>query len=157
MFLIFQWWIVMKSIFTYTMSCFKLPLSLCNELQSLMAKFWWGYDLDKKSIHWIAWDKLSKPKALGGLGLRNLTSFNLAFVSKQCWRIWVVIVWWQRFCKISTFLVVICSMHPHLAFILFFGEASCWGKSYARLVWSGELGMVSLCTSMGIVGCLILL
>ena len=27
---------------TYTMSCFKLPNSLCKDLNSMMSNFWWG-------------------------------------------------------------------------------------------------------------------
>ena len=27
---------------TYTMSCFKLPDSLCHELNSMVCQFWWG-------------------------------------------------------------------------------------------------------------------
>lgn len=33
---------VALSIPTYAMSCFKLPLGLCRELERLMARFWWG-------------------------------------------------------------------------------------------------------------------
>ena len=34
--------VVAQAIPTYTMSCFKLPDSLCNELTSLIRNFWWG-------------------------------------------------------------------------------------------------------------------
>ena len=27
---------------TYTMSCFKLPDTLCDELTAMIRKFWWG-------------------------------------------------------------------------------------------------------------------
>ena len=32
---------------TYTMSCFKLPDSLCKELSSIISKFWWGQKFDE--------------------------------------------------------------------------------------------------------------
>lgn len=35
---------------TYSMNYIKFPFGLCNELQSLMTKFWWGYKLEKKAI-----------------------------------------------------------------------------------------------------------
>ena len=34
--------VVIQAISTYTMSCFKLPVTLCNEIESLIKKFWWG-------------------------------------------------------------------------------------------------------------------
>ena len=33
---------VAQSIPTYTMSIFQLPLKLCDELDAMCAKFWWG-------------------------------------------------------------------------------------------------------------------
>ena len=33
---------VIQAIPTYTMGCFKSPVSLCNEIESLIKKFWWG-------------------------------------------------------------------------------------------------------------------
>ena len=31
-----------QAILTYTMSCFKLPDTLCEELTSMIRNFWWG-------------------------------------------------------------------------------------------------------------------
>ena len=33
---------VIQAILTHTMSCFKLPLGLCHEIEGLIRKFWWG-------------------------------------------------------------------------------------------------------------------
>jgi hypothetical protein len=33
---------VLQSIPTYTMSCFKIPTSLCSEIHQMMSNFWWG-------------------------------------------------------------------------------------------------------------------
>ena len=32
----------LQAISTYSMNYFKLPLGLCNDLESLIRKFWWG-------------------------------------------------------------------------------------------------------------------
>ena len=39
---------------TYSMPCFKIPLTLCKELEMLMARFWWGDQTDAKSICWVS-------------------------------------------------------------------------------------------------------
>ena len=33
---------VIQAIPTYTMGCFKIPLGLCNEIEAMIKKFWWG-------------------------------------------------------------------------------------------------------------------
>ena len=45
---------IIQVIPTYTMSCFKLPKSLVQEIESLIRKFWWGYRGEQRKIHWIS-------------------------------------------------------------------------------------------------------
>ena len=33
---------IVQAILTYTMSCFKLPLGLYGDIESIIRKFWWG-------------------------------------------------------------------------------------------------------------------
>lgn len=53
---------------TYLLSVFKVPSSLCDELHSLIVKFWWGGSDNEKKIDWVRWEKLCKPKVEGGHG-----------------------------------------------------------------------------------------
>ena len=41
---------------TYTMSCFKLPDSLCHELNSMVCQFWWGQKEKERKMAWISWE-----------------------------------------------------------------------------------------------------
>lgn len=56
------------------MSVFKLPVVLYDEMESTMARFWLGGDLDNNKIHWSSWDTLCRPKAEGGLNFCDLVA-----------------------------------------------------------------------------------
>ena len=43
---------VAQLILTYTMGEFQLLVKLCNELNALCTRFWWGQVGDEKKIHW---------------------------------------------------------------------------------------------------------
>ncbi|CAL9225131.1 unnamed protein product, partial [Arabidopsis halleri] len=58
---------VLSAMPSYAMSCFKLPASLCKQIQSVLTRFWWDAKPDKRKMAWVAWDKLTLPKNAGGL------------------------------------------------------------------------------------------
>ncbi|OMO99000.1 reverse transcriptase [Corchorus capsularis] len=68
---------VLQSIPTYAMQVFSFPQTLCNEIDGMIARFWWKQQIDKRPIYWVAWSKLCRAKDFGGLGFRNMewTSF----------------------------------------------------------------------------------
>ena len=66
---------VAQAIPTYTMSCFKIPDSLCDELTSMIRQFWVGQRGEEKK-------KLCEPKECGGMTFKELKYFNLALLAK---------------------------------------------------------------------------
>ena len=42
---------VAQAILTYSMSLFKLPKSICDIINSLLAKYWWRQSQDERKIH----------------------------------------------------------------------------------------------------------
>ena len=42
--------VVIQSISAYSMSVFRLPTSLCKDIEAMIRKFWWGQE-EKKKIH----------------------------------------------------------------------------------------------------------
>jgi hypothetical protein len=46
--------VVIQAIPTYTMSVFLLPKTLCNDINSMMSRFWWGHKENDKKMAWMS-------------------------------------------------------------------------------------------------------
>ena len=77
------------------MGCFKLPISLCKEIETLIKKIWWGQRGDHRKIYWIKWEEMKKSKMVSVMGFRDLAMFNDSLLAKQAW--------WLLHNKISLF------------------------------------------------------
>jgi TPR repeat protein len=42
---------VPQAIPTYAMNCFRLPKSWCDEVNSLITRYWWGQQKNERKLH----------------------------------------------------------------------------------------------------------
>ena len=78
---------VLNSIPIYFLSFFRIPKKVEEKLVSLQRKFLWGEGPDKNKIAWIKWNIVCLPKEKGGLGLKDINTFNLALLGKWRWNL----------------------------------------------------------------------
>ena len=78
---------VLSALPNHNMFCFKISISLCKRIQSILTRFWWDSSPDQSKIAWVAWSKLATPKFMGGLGFKDIESSNDALLGKLAWRI----------------------------------------------------------------------
>lgn len=55
---------------TYVMGVFKLPMSVCDDLNQMVRNYFWRSSKGKRKTHWKAWETLILPKQMGGRGFR---------------------------------------------------------------------------------------
>ena len=76
---------ILTSIPIYFFSFFRVPKKVEDRLVSLQRRFLWGGANDQNKIAWIKWDTVCLPKERGGLGIKDITTFNLALLGKWKW------------------------------------------------------------------------
>lgn len=73
--------ILLRKVLHY-LSIFRVPATITNKLDSLMATFFLKGRYGK-GIHWKRWGILQRPRNLGGLGVRNSSILNTALLMKK--------------------------------------------------------------------------
>ncbi|KAK7842632.1 putative ribonuclease h protein, partial [Quercus suber] len=55
----------------YTFSCFKVPETIYNKMDSIVRAFWWGHEPRERKIHLLNWDKFFYPKVAFVLAVKE--------------------------------------------------------------------------------------
>ncbi|XP_016168299.1 uncharacterized protein LOC107610812 [Arachis ipaensis] len=102
----------------YTLSCFKLPETLIEDVQRAILQFWWGKKRSERRMQWIGWRITCRSKSQRGLNFKDLKAFNLAMLAKQGWRLLtktnflIFRVYRSKYFKDSNFLRVEVGINP---------------------------------------------
>jgi len=74
----------LSSIPAYYMQINWLPQSICDSIDQTTRNFVWRGPNDK-GIHLVGWNKIARPKHLGGLGIRSARDANTCLLGKLVW------------------------------------------------------------------------
>ena len=64
--------------------------------------FLWTGNKDQKVLPWVKWDKIARPKYLGGWGLKGTALFAKDLEAKEVWRLITMKSLWTEAVYIST-------------------------------------------------------
>ena len=85
---------------SYIMQCAKLPRRILDGLDQVNRNFLCGTTKTAKRIHWVGWQKVTRTKEEGGLGLQATKGRNTALLAKLNWRshtereaLWAQVLW----------------------------------------------------------------
>lgn len=78
---------VLSSLHVYWLSIFILPESITLEIEKLLRGFLWCIGEMKKGKAKVAWHDLCLPKSEGGLGIKSLSTWNVALMTTHLWSI----------------------------------------------------------------------
>jgi ribonuclease HI len=73
---------VLEAIPIYPMMTNIIPKACIDEIHRIQRKFIWGDTDQARRYHAVGWDMVSRPKQIGGLGLRRLNIMNTACILK---------------------------------------------------------------------------
>ncbi|GAV77912.1 zf-RVT domain-containing protein, partial [Cephalotus follicularis] len=85
---------ILASMQVYWCSMFLLPVSIVKECERVLRKFLWGSHGRGK----VKWSSVCKPLMEGGLGIKDLKTWNKALLLKQVWNVLKEQSLWARWC-----------------------------------------------------------
>ncbi|OVA11456.1 Ribonuclease H domain [Macleaya cordata] len=89
---------VLSSMAIYLIAAVTVPKSVLQNINRLLANFFWGSHEGKPKRSWVSWDAICRPVEEGGLGIRNIEDVVNSFRLKNLWNgvvsksIWAVFI-----------------------------------------------------------------
>lgn len=73
---------------SHVMKAFLLPKCILNKIDTKMREFFFlGHTINARKVHIIKWDKITKPKSMGGLRIRRVEHQNKVHLMNLFWRL----------------------------------------------------------------------
>ncbi|OIT30140.1 putative ribonuclease h protein, partial [Nicotiana attenuata] len=76
----------LSSIPSHVMQFIAIPTKITNQINRIQRNFLWGTTQEKKKMHMIKWEVVTKTKAQGGLGIQKASFKNKAALASLAWR-----------------------------------------------------------------------
>lgn len=77
---------VTSTIPSYAMQYTALPQKIIQGIDKLNKNFIWGTSESRKKVHLIGWNKITKAKEEGGLGIHAAKPKNTTLLTKLNWK-----------------------------------------------------------------------
>jgi hypothetical protein len=81
----------------YQMSLRLLHKTNIDQIEKPIRAFLWASTRHKRKYYLVSWKIICKPKIKGGLGIKNLTKFNISLICKWWWKLENVEDPWKKF------------------------------------------------------------
>lgn len=78
---------LLGSIPIFNMQMERLLIWVHKELDKAARRCVWGKNDGSRGIHNLEWEELTKPKRLGGVGIKVSQRMNWALLAKLAWRV----------------------------------------------------------------------
>ncbi|OVA12560.1 hypothetical protein BVC80_9013g9 [Macleaya cordata] len=76
---------VLSSMAIYLIAAVSVPITVLQNINRLIAKFFWGSHDGKPKRNWVSWKAICRPVWEGGLGIRNIDAVVTSFRLKGLW------------------------------------------------------------------------
>jgi hypothetical protein len=78
------------------MSLSWIPKGILEKARKMSFSYLWRGKSENWVMPWVRWERIAKPKALGGWGLKNIFLFSKSLAAKSVWRLITTKILWTK-------------------------------------------------------------
>ena len=132
---------------SYVMQCTHLLVRILDGIDRVNRNFLWCSTESTNKVHWVGWQKLTRSKEEGGLGLQSSRGRNVALLTKLNWRfhteketLWAQVLWRKYYTRNANNLLCSSTWATMKRGMETFNKGSRWlvGKDSNLNVWDSS-------------------